>query len=401
LLKNRFILNRKITVAVLCVSATLSVLLTVGQIAYRWNVDVAKMGSDLDRHVSKIEKSLGTSVWYLDKVQIQSALEQIASDTGVTGVELTIAGKNGVFSQIGAPPKKSGIEKSWSILNPQGGKGEELATLKVFTTTSEIFRVILNEGLLLLFTNAVKGLLVSMIFLYVIDRLVSQHLRNLMRHIYRFDVENITPFPRRDVKVKDEIDQLIEAFNDMQASMLHARKDQMAASEKLKQAQIENLEFTQKMAVSEVTTSVMHDVNNILSTMNLIMLRTRRDGKLKSPAEILPGLLLEIEKTTSAVMSIIKAQQSLAAGRGDVWDSVTIDQIIQDAVAIEAYTLESRKISLTITGNVSQAIITRRFLVMSALVNCIKNARESIGLAKASNPSIVIDVAVSENEVLY
>lgn len=398
--KTKSIINRKITLAVLCVSATMSVLLTVAQTLYSWNVELDKMYVDLDRHILKIEKSLATSVWYLDKVQIQSSIEQIASDTGVTGVELVVAGKDGIFAQKGAQAEKDGIKKSWSILNPQSGNGEEIANLTVFSTTSEIAEVTLNKGLFLLLTNAVKGLLVSMIFLYIIDRLVSQHLRELMRHIYRFDVNNITLFPRRNVKVKDEFDQLIEAFNDMQSSILQARNDQIAATVQLKKSQIESIEFAQKMAVSEVTTSVMHDVNNIISTINLIVLRSKRDGKVKSAAEILPNLLHEMDKAITAVMSIIKAQQALASGRGDVWDSVSVDQIIQDAVAIEAYTLESRNIALTITGDVSQWIVTRRFLVMSALVNCIKNARESIGLAKAPNPSIVIDVVVCNNEVL-
>ena len=401
--RNTSIINRKITVAVLCVSATMSCLLAAGQTVRSWHVDIQKMASDLDRHVSKIEKSLATSVWYLDKVQIQSSLEQIASDTGVTRVELVVEGKDGIFAQVGVRGGKEGLEKSWSIRNPQSGHSEEIATLKVLSTTVDIDNQIVRDAVFLVLTNGAKGFLVSLIFLYIIDRLVSQHIRDLMSHIYRFDVTNvtnITPIPRRNVRTKDEFDQLIDAFNDMQSSIHQARKDQLTANEDLNKSQIEILRFTQKIADSQITTSVMHDVNNLISAMNLIVLRYKRDCKVENAAEILPVLIQEMDQTTKAVMGIIKAQQALASGRGDVLETVTVDQIIQDAVAIKAYTLKTRNVALTITGDVAKLIVTRRFLVMSALVNCIKNARESLERAKPENPSISIEVTATQDEII-
>lgn len=393
MLKHAAILNRKITIAVLIVSVGLSLALTAAQTFHAWKVSSDRLATALDRQVFKLEKSLAVGAWYMDRIHIQTSLEQLSSDAGVTGVAIVLNGKDGIFAQTGDITTEGTTLKTWSIRSPLPTRQEEIATLQVYSSTVVLKNEILSAAMFLLVTNALKGLLASIIFLYIIDRLVSQPLRTLMQHIYRFDAANMLPFPHRVVKIRDEFDQLIDALNDMQSSLQHSNHE-------IKKMQSERTDIAQQMASSEVTTSVMHDVNNILSSMNLIVLRTKRDAKVKSPAEILPALVREIESANTAMLKIIKAQQSLAAGRGDVWDSVTIDQIIQDAIAIEAYTLEMRHIVLTVTGAVDQWVVTRRFLVMSALVNCIKNARESLGLARTVNPTISINVSLNGDEII-
>jgi signal transduction histidine kinase len=389
------LINRKIAIAVLSVSAVASIAVSSAQIFHYWTEGRKQAAADVGKHVEKMQKTLANSVWYLDEMEVMSAIEQISTGRGVVKVDLVVKGKDGIFAEIGASLPKYDFEKKWSIKGPTIGAPDEIGEIRVFGTYKDIDDAIIEQAIFLVLTNAVKGILISLIFLLVIDRLVSQPLRDLMYHLYRFNVDDIVPVARRSVRIRDEIDHLIDALNDMQGAVKRAREDEISARTDLKRSQADITGFSNKMAVAEVTTSVLHDINNILSSLNLLVLRVKRDSKVKTAAELLPTLVADVEKTIQNLMGIIRAQQSMANGKNDAWDTVSIDKIVQDAVAVESYSLENQKIKLTIAGDLSREIVTRRFLVMSSLVNCLKNARESLGAAKTVNPVISIVVVAT------
>jgi signal transduction histidine kinase len=225
--------------------------------------------------------------------------------------------------------------------------------------------------------------------------------RDLMLAFWHFIFENVAPFQRKYWVGLAKFDQSFDALNGVPAFNHSSRPDQALRIRRTKSLRLKkHPALASQKAVSEVTICVMHDVTNTLSAMSLLSLRAKQDLQTISAKAILPGFITAMDNITNTLTKIIKTHQMSALGLGDIWDTVTVDQVLQDAMALEIYGLQNSAIELTIRGVVGTRVVTRRSALMSVIVNCIKNAREALALSRCDHPAISIDVSRSGYDVI-
>jgi signal transduction histidine kinase len=356
---------------------------SAAQIYFAWNSRLQEIDVAIEEKVNASLPALNRGVWFLDEKQVKANIDVIATSPYIGRVEVSVAGRPGIFVMAGDVTKKFEFDRTWPIAGLEDKQGAEIGLIRVFGTHEAMNSALIKQAEFIVGTNLIKGMALSLVLLFIFDVLVSRHIREFMRHFYRFNLDEIEPLPRRNVKVRDEMDFLIDAINDMQATVTKSRNEERAAIAASEEAHNKTAELALKVGAAEVTTSVLHDVNNILGSLTAITMRSKRDMKVKQADEVLTGMIEGIEMTTKTIAGIIHSQQLMAMGGGERWDTVPIGLAVQDAVAMENYSLEKYKIKLIITGNQDQILVTRRHIIVTVLVNLIKNARESI---QAANP---------------
>ena len=393
-------LNRKLVMAVLSVSAIASLAVSTSQILYTWNDRQHEVRAAIENRVTTTLKSIALSTWNLDQPQVVAELEAITGDTSIVRAEVVVSTKPGIYAISGGRTTHYDFDQVWPLKMERAEGVVESGTLRVYGTDDGIRASLIKQGFFIIWTNALKGFLISFVLLAIFDRLVSRHIRALLAHFYRFNIDELDPMPRRQVRVRDEIDYLIDAVNDIQNSVKTAREREQESMKERAEATANTLELSHKIAAAEVTTSVLHDINNILGTLTAISLRAKRDQKSVPAEEIIATVVEGMERTTKIISGIIHTQQQLAIGHDDQWDTVHIKQLIDDAMMIEAYSLEKNRVRCHAMGDLDRVVVTKRHLMVTVLVNLIKNARESIQSANSEERTISISVVTHGSDFI-
>ncbi len=278
---------------------------------------------------------------------------------------------------------------------------------------------------------------------------------------------------RADIRSEDEIEQLANAFNEMADMILHRDeelsegkrhlerrvaertqelREQVNAKDlalaELAEAQKRLIELSRISGMAEVATGVLHNVGNVLNSVNVsatIVADRLRDSRVSQIGELVhvlrnhedelgnflandPGgqrvlpymanlsLHLEQERDqlgkevstlaqhVSHIKEIVSMQQTYARSSG-IFEKVELADLIKDVLGITGPGLERHNIAIKIESEELPSIITDRHKVLQILLNLMRNAKDavraagnverkvSIRMRRASGERIVISVA--------
>lgn len=265
---------------------------------------------------------------------------------------------------------------------------------------------------------------------------------------------------RANVRSKDEIEHLAQAFNSMADMILHRDlelseskrdlevrvtertqelREQVTAKDvaltELAEAQKRLIELSRISGMAEVATGVLHNVGNVLNSVNVSItivsdhlreLRIGQIGELVNMLEsnksdlnaflaedargqrVLPymGKLsrhLEQEREQlgkevgtlaqhmSHIKEIVAMQQTYARSSG-VFEKVAIAAVIEDAVGISRSGMERHRVKLKIDSDDVPPIITDRNKVLQILLNLFRNAMDSLKESGVASREIAVRV---------
>ena len=208
-------------------------------------------------------------------------------------------------------------------------------------------------------------------------------------------------------------DEHVRVLNEMEQRVMERTRDLETANRRL-------IEASREAGRAEVATGVLHNVGNVLTSVNLIVddVRDRlRSSRVKHVRQVtatlqlqgerlpeffqgdvgraLPGFmaklgtnlegenayLLKSAETLTAhcghIREIIVAQQS-AARRVGMTESVAADVLVEEALLLNSDSFARHGIELVKTFERTAAVKVDRHKVMQILVNLLKNAKDSI-----------------------
>jgi len=119
----------------------------------------------------------------------------------------------------------------------QGSK-RQIGVLYVEATLTEVYRQLLNRTLVILVSQAAKTFLVSFFIVYMFHWLVTRHLAAIAGFVSGYNLARPPPplhLDRRPPRAADELDQVVEAFNGMCATLQRAYGDLRQVNAKLGQ----------------------------------------------------------------------------------------------------------------------------------------------------------------------
>lgn len=212
------------------------------------------------------------------------------------------------------------------------------------------------------------------------------------------------------------------------------------AEAELAEATAQLLATSRQAGMAEVATSILHNVGNVLNSVSVsaevvtTKVRQFRIGSLKNVAELihqhsddlvrfltqdargkdLPAYLLKLvvhlaepqqaileelellRKNIEHIKEVVSMQQTYARGCG-VLEMVSVSELIEDAIRINAAGFSRHELCLTREIAEAPPILTDRHKVLQILVNLLGNAKYALADVKGEK-QLIVRVTLNENK---
>jgi len=208
------------------------------------------------------------------------------------------------------------------------------------------------------------------------------------------------------------------------------------AEEKLEQTHKQLLETSRQAGMAEVAVSVLHNVGNVLNSVNVAsscVADSLRNSKAANLAKIvallreheadlgdfitndpkgkqLPGYLAQLaehlageqtvaleklarlQKNIEHISDIVATQQNYAK-TSDVLESLSIVELVEDAVRMNVSSMERHNIKMLREYSETPPVLTDKHKVLQILVNLISNAKHACTDSEKPDKQIILRVA--------
>ena len=220
----------RLLVRVLLFSAAITLILTLFQLYFDYRYDVRAIESRLSEIEGSYLQSLGGSLWNLDRRQLELQIEGILRLPAMRFVEVreTTDRANPLVVSGGHRQAHAAVRRAFSLVHTSRGEQEQLGVLSIEATFDEVHRALLHKAIVILISEGTEIFLVSFFILSLTHRLVTRHLTALAGFLGQYDLRQPPPplrLQRRAPKEKDELDQVIAAFERMRQNLERAYED--------------------------------------------------------------------------------------------------------------------------------------------------------------------------------
>lgn len=317
-------------------------------------------------------------------------------------------------------------EDEGAVFGIPGGRAEQLGRVRIGMSLksqklvlAETLRYVLAIAALILGCACAVGYL-------QIRRLLRplMELAKATQSVGRGDYESGYAIRKSD----DEIGELVDSFNEMVNQVVRRTKElseQVAAKEtalaELAQAQQRLIDLSRKSGMAEVATNVLHNVGNVLNSVNVsativagqvkesrisklpvvVEMLRERDGHLdeflsQDPRgqRILPYLgnlcaHLERERCTildelshltnhvSHIKQIVATQQNYARVSG-LTEEFSLKDLVEDALRIVQPSLDKHQVAIIRDLQDIPPIVSDRHRILQIMLNLVRNAKQAI-----------------------
>ena len=214
-------IGQRLLARVLLFSSAITLLLTLLQLYVDYRRDVGT----IDRQISEIERSyrrsLGEGLWSLDAHQLELQVDGILHLPNIRFVEVREATDRAdpMVVTAGSHQANADLHRESPIVHTNRGADQTLGVLSIEATLGDVYHRLFDTAIVILITQAAKTFVVSFFALYIVNRLITRHLVSAATFLGGYDLRRSPPpllrLERRPLQQKDELDQLVGAFNGM------------------------------------------------------------------------------------------------------------------------------------------------------------------------------------------
>src|SRR5215470_9225406 len=220
----------RLLVHLLLFSAAITLILTSFQLYFDYRYAVGAIESRMSEIEGSYLQSLSEGLWNLDSRQIELQIEGILRLPAIRFVEVreTSDRANPLVVSGGHRQDHAAVRRAFALVYPSRGEQQRLGVLSIEATFDEVHRALLHKAIVILINEGTTIFLVSFFILYITHRLVTRHLTALAGFLGQYDLRQPSPplrLQRRAPKEKDELDQVITAFERMRQNLERAYGD--------------------------------------------------------------------------------------------------------------------------------------------------------------------------------
>ncbi|MGH8491824.1 MAG: HAMP domain-containing protein [Moraxellaceae bacterium] len=216
-------LARRLLGAILLVSSLGALLATFTELALDYRYEVEQVHQDMDALQKTTAGTLAYNLWIVNPQALQRQIADLLRLPSVRYVE--IVENDGTRYQGGHPvlPQRDRVERVFKLeyVHPISGSTVLMGTVRIEASTAEIKSRLFDRFLVIFCTQGLKTFLVSFFILAFFQWLVTRHLRSITQQARRINYLNLRqPLTVDRVHEDDEINELVDAFNQMRRNLL-------------------------------------------------------------------------------------------------------------------------------------------------------------------------------------
>ncbi|HTI44798.1 MAG TPA: ATP-binding protein [Candidatus Nitrosotalea sp.] len=221
-------IGRRLLFGVLIFSSIVTLALTSLQIYFDYERGVSVIERRLDEIRRSYLDSMGDSLWHLDRTQLQLEIDGILRLPDMRAVEVREASTAPDALVVTAGQRQeegTGLRLEIPITYQVDGETQEIGTLYLEATLDDLYQTLLAQVLVILASQAAKTFLTSVCILFLCHRLITRHLTGIAGYVRGYDLQAPPPplkLDRATRSTADELDQVVQSFNSLFASLQDA-----------------------------------------------------------------------------------------------------------------------------------------------------------------------------------
>lgn len=228
--------NLLLSYILLC-SGALAIIITLVQLTWDFQQDVGKIEESIDQIEASFLQPMAASLWNLDEEQIQIQIEGIMklSDMQYVRVHEVIGNTEVPLIEQGVQQKEFDISKKFKLVY----QGEIVGNLFVAASLEKVYDRLMAKSLLILISQTIKTMIVSICILLIIYYLVIRHINKIALHTRDIKLSSYTKKlildGHRNLSSPDELDDLVYLLNGMQKKIVTELTEKKIMIEELQQ----------------------------------------------------------------------------------------------------------------------------------------------------------------------
>jgi len=237
--KKNSISTRLLSYILLC-STALTLVITLTQLMWDFQQDVKRIEASINQIESSFLQPIATSLWNLDDRLVKIQVEGIMSLSGMQYVLIQeVLGSNSEVPLVeqGTLKEKFDISKKFDLIY----QGEIVGTLFVATSLDKVYDRLIEKSLLILVSQSIKTMVVSICILLIIYYMVIRHINKISLYTHNIKLSkhknNLILEGRRQhpASSSNELDELVYLCNKMQKRIVAESNDKEIVIEELQQ----------------------------------------------------------------------------------------------------------------------------------------------------------------------
>ncbi|MEG0009730.1 MAG: ATP-binding protein [Aeromonas sp.] len=207
---------------ILVCSTVLALIITVLQLAWDYNKDVAVIEDSIDQIEASFLQPISASLWNLDEEQVKVQIEGIMN---LPNMQFVLVKE--MLGNTEVPLLSQGVERESYDISREFNltyQGEVVGKLFVAASLEQIYQRLIEKSVLIMVSQTIKTLVVSFCILVIIYYLVIRHINSIVGYAQTLSPDKLTvkltlegrPLPR---KKPDEFDTLAATLNQMRTRL--------------------------------------------------------------------------------------------------------------------------------------------------------------------------------------
>ncbi len=227
-------LSHRLLVYIFAFSTLVAVISALVQSYANYRKDVANIRERMTQIQTSYVENIVQSLWSLDDDSVRTQLQGIQHLPDIAYVEI-IANTRQHYSAGTRDGFKTSFTQTFSLRH-----GEDiLGTLKVVANMDGAEQRLWTQGVSILLSQMLLVFFISVFLLLLFSRLVTRHLGTMAAYALQLDLNTLdTPLELKrsgpDERIADELDQVVNAFNQMRTSILAGLKIRIQAEEEIR-----------------------------------------------------------------------------------------------------------------------------------------------------------------------
>ena len=299
------LLSYRLLIYILLCSTFLAVLSTAIQLFWDYKKDLSDIQQGIDSIEAGYLESLSSSLWKLDKDQIEIQLDGIMKlpDIGFASITEIVANKQEAVFFRGDESAALPIQREFKLFY----RDTLVGLLRVGATLDNVYQRLLEKFFIILGSQAIKTFLVSICILLIVHYLIVTHLNRLARYTRGLSLDNLDEgieleSSRLRGKDGDALDQLSDTLNLMRNNIqkqLHQKKKAQQALEQL------NEELEQRVKYRTATLKHTNDrLSDALKELTHTQDRLLETEKMAALGELVSGIADEVDKPVQSGLQL-------------------------------------------------------------------------------------------------